>query len=246
MEMTGEQLIPAPREAVWQALNDPEVLKASIPGCETLTKTSDTSFEAKVKAKVGPVSASFTGAVTLSNIDPPKGYTISGEGKGGVAGFAKGGADVRLEEAEGNQTRLFYDVKAQVGGKLAQIGSRLIEGTAKKLAGEFFENFAQHVVAQQAAPAATAAAAHDHGAHEHHDHDGHGHGHGHDHHDHDGHGHDDHGHAAPPPGLTDAELNKDVGRGVSVGVWVTGLIVVVLVLLAIYGLGGESAPPAAH
>ena len=229
MEMTGEQLIPAPRETVWQALNDPEVLKASIPGCETLTKTSDSSFEAKVKAKVGPVSASFTGAVTLSNIDPPKGYTISGEGKGGVAGFAKGGADVRLEEAEGGQTRLFYDVKAQVGGKLAQIGSRLIEGTAKKLAGEFFENFAQQVAGATAAAASDAHAGHDHG----HDHD-------HDH-DHD-HGHDDHGHAPPPPGLSDAELNRDVGRGVSVGVWVTGLIVVVLVLLAIFGLGGGSPP----
>jgi carbon monoxide dehydrogenase subunit G len=226
MEMTGEQLIPAPRETVWQALNDPEVLKASIPGCETLTKTSDSSFEAKVKAKVGPVSASFTGAVSLSNIDPPKGYTISGEGKGGVAGFAKGGADVRLEEAEGGQTRLFYNVKAQVGGKLAQIGSRLIEGTAKKLAGEFFENFAQQVAG--AAPAAVVAEADSH-AHA-------GHDHGHDH------GHDDHGHAAPPPGLTDAELNRDVGRGVSVGVWVTGLIVVVLVLLAIFGLGGDTPP----
>jgi len=233
MEMTGEQLIPAPREAVWQALNDPEVLKASIPGCETLTKTTDSSFEAKVKAKVGPVSASFTGAVTLSNVDPPNGYTISGEGKGGVAGFAKGGADVRLEPAEGGQTKLVYDVKAQVGGKLAQIGSRLIEGTAKKLAAEFFETFAQQVAAQSAPPAAPLAAppAHDRA-------------HGHDDHGHDGHGHDDHGHAAPPPGLSDAELNKDVGRGVSAGVWVTGLIVVVLVLLAIFGLGGDSTPPA--
>jgi uncharacterized protein len=232
MEMTGEQLIPAPRETVWQALNDPEVLKASIPGCESLAKTSDSSFEARVKAKVGPVSAAFTGAVTLSNIDPPKGYTISGEGKGGVAGFAKGGADVRLEEAEGGQTRLFYDVKAQVGGKLAQIGSRLIEGTAKKLAGEFFENFAQQVAGAAPAHAATGDHAQAHAGHDH------PHDHGHDH------GHDDHGHATPPPGLTDAELNRDVGRGVSAGVWVTGLIVVVLVLLAIFGLGGDSTPPA--
>ena len=214
MEMTGEQLIPAPREKVWQALNDPEVLQASIPGCESLTKTSDTSFEAKVRAKVGPVSAAFTGAVTLSNIDPPNSYTISGEGKGGVAGFAKGGADVRLEDAEGGQTRLRYDVKAQVGGKLAQIGSRLIEGTAKKLAGEFFETFAQQVAGPVPAHAG------------------------------DAHAHDDHGHAAPPPGLSDAELNRDVGRGVSVGVWVTALIVIVLVLLAIFGLGGDSTPPA--
>jgi hypothetical protein len=218
MEMTGEQLIPASRETVWQALNDPEVLRASIPGCESLTKTSDSSFEAKVKAKVGPVSASFTGAVTLSNIDPPNRYTISGEGKGGVAGFAKGGADVRLEEAEGGQTRLVYDVKAQVGGKLAQIGSRLIEGTAKKLAGEFFANFAEQVAGPGAAPAL--AGAEHHGAAP------------------------ADAHAAPPPGLSDAELGRDVGRGASVGIWVAGLIVVVLILLAIYGLGGGDAPPA--
>jgi hypothetical protein len=224
MEMTGEQLIPAPRETVWQALNDPEVLQASIPGCEHLTKTADNAFEAKVKAKVGPVSATFTGAVTLSNIDPPKSYTISGEGKGGVAGFAKGGADVRLEEAEGGQTRLLYDVKAQVGGKLAQIGSRLIEGTAKKLAGEFFANFAERVGGTGAHEAATAGGHDAHAAHAH-DHDA---------------GH----HAGPPPGLSDAELNRDVGRGASVGVWVAGLIVVVLILLAIYGLGGSGTPPA--
>jgi hypothetical protein len=224
MEMTGEQLIPAPRETVWQALNDPEVLQASIPGCESLNKTADNAFEAKVKAKVGPVSATFTGAVTLSNIDPPKSYTISGEGKGGVAGFAKGGADVRLEEAEGGQTRLLYDVKAQVGGKLAQIGSRLIEGTAKKLAGEFFANFAERVGGTGAHEAATAGGHDAHAAHAH-DHDA---------------GH----HAGPPPGLSDAELNRDVGRGASVGVWVAGLIVVVLILLAIYGLGGSGTPPA--
>ena len=250
MEMTGEQLIAAPREKVWEALNDPAVLQASIPGCETLTKTSETSFEAKVKAKVGPVTAAFTGAVTLSNIDPPNGYTIAGEGKGGVAGFAKGGADVRLEEVPPGHTRLIYDVKAQVGGKLAQIGSRLIEGTAKKLAGEFFDNFAQQVTNPlptvslgAAATPAPALAPHDraHGhdhAHDHGHDPAHGDGHAHDH------GHDDHGHAAPPPGLTDAELNKDVGRGASTGVWVTGLIVVVLVLLAIFGLGGDQAPPA--
>jgi carbon monoxide dehydrogenase subunit G len=227
MELTGEQLIPAPRETVWQALNDPEVLQASIPGCESLNRTADNAFEAKVKAKVGPVSASFTGAVTLSNIDPPKSYTISGEGKGGVAGFAKGGADVRLEEAEGGQTRLLYDVKAQVGGKLAQIGSRLIEGTAKKLAGEFFERFAQLVgnpaVAPEPAPGHAAA---DHTSSQAHaDHEQ---------------GH----HAGPPPGLSDAELNRDVGRGAKTGVWVAGLIVVVLILLAIFGLGGSDTPPA--
>jgi carbon monoxide dehydrogenase subunit G len=142
MEMSGEYRIPAPRETVWRALNDPAILKECIPGCQSLEKTSDTTMTAKVQAKVGPVKANFTGDVTLSNIDPPSGYTISGEGKGGVAGFAKGGADVTLEEA-GDDTILRYTAKAQVGGKLAQIGARLIDATAKQLADEFFSNFAQ-------------------------------------------------------------------------------------------------------
>jgi carbon monoxide dehydrogenase subunit G len=146
MEMSGEYRIPAPRETVWRALNDPAVLKDSIPGCQSLDKLSDTEMTAKVQAKVGPVKATFTGNVTLSNIDPPKGYTISGEGKGGVAGFAKGGADVALEE-EGDDTILRYTAKAQVGGKLAQIGARLIDATAKQLADEFFRNFANKVSA---------------------------------------------------------------------------------------------------
>jgi len=228
MEMTGSYRIAAPRETVWQALNDAEVLKACIPGCETLEKTSDTSFEAKVKAKVGPVSATFTGAVTLSDLKPPESYTISGEGKGGVAGFAKGGATVHLAP-EGDETILAYEVKAQVGGKLAQIGARLIDGTAKKMAEQFFGNFAAHV-GRPAAAETAGDDAHDHAGH---DHAGHDHA-GHDHAAHDDHGHD-HG---PPPGLTDAELNRDVGRGVKTGVWVAGLIVVVLILLAIFGLGG--------
>lgn len=227
MEMTGEYAIAAPRQRVWEALNDPETLKACIPGCETLTKTSDTSFEARVKAKVGPVSATFTGAVTLQDLNPPVSYTIAGEGKGGVAGFAKGGAKVHLEETSPDQTLLKYDVKAQVGGKLAQIGARLIDGTAKKLADEFFATFAATV--GRPAEVATAHAA-----------DGHVHGDDHGHGDHDAHG----DHHAPPPGLTDAELNRDVGRGVHWGVWVAGGIVAVLLLLAIFGLGGESAPPA--
>ncbi len=126
MRMSGEYRIEAPREAVWAALNDPEVLKQAIPGCEEIEKISDTELAAKVKIKVGPVSAKFSGAVTLSDLDPPKGYTISGEGKGGPAGFAKGGAKVRLEE-DGAATILYYDVEARVGGKLAQIGSRLID-----------------------------------------------------------------------------------------------------------------------
>ncbi|HZD25875.1 MAG TPA: carbon monoxide dehydrogenase subunit G, partial [Alphaproteobacteria bacterium] len=126
MEMQGEYRIPAPREQVWNALNDPEVLKASIPGCNTLDKVSDNAFTATVTAKVGPVKAKFNGEVTLSDINPPESYTISGEGKGGAAGFAKGGADVKLEEA-GSETILRYTVNASVGGKLAQIGSRLID-----------------------------------------------------------------------------------------------------------------------
>lgn len=150
MELTGDYHIPAPRETVWAALNNPEILKACIPGCEELNKTSDTEFVARVVAKIGPVKAGFNGKVTLSDLDPPAGYTISGEGQGGAAGFAKGGAKVRLEPAEGGAaTVLHYAADAQIGGKLAQIGSRLVEGTARKLADEFFAAFAA-----QAAPAA--------------------------------------------------------------------------------------------
>jgi carbon monoxide dehydrogenase subunit G len=144
MNLTGEHRIEASRQAVWAALNDPEILKQAIPGCESIEKTSDTEFNTTVKAKVGPVSARFAGVVRLSDLDPPNGYTISGEGKGGAAGFAKGGAKVRLEE-DGGATLLRYEVEAQVGGKLAQIGSRLVDGTARKLAGEFFDNFAAAV-----------------------------------------------------------------------------------------------------
>ena len=153
MEMSGQHWIEAPRQAVWDALNDPEVLKQAIPGCEEIEKTSDTAFSAKVKAKVGPVSAKFAGQVTLSDLDPPNGYTISGEGKGGAAGFAKGGAKVRLE-ADGAATVLHYEVQAQVGGKLAQIGSRLIDSTAKKMAEQFFGAFSEAVVAANADQAA--------------------------------------------------------------------------------------------
>jgi uncharacterized protein len=141
MEMHGERRIPAPRQLVWERLNDPETLKSCIPGCESVEKLSDTEFTAKVVAKVGPVRASFAGKVTLTDLDPPAGYTISGEGTGGVAGFAKGSAKVALEE-EGGETVLRYGVQAQVGGKLAQIGSRLIDGTARKMADEFFTRFA--------------------------------------------------------------------------------------------------------
>jgi carbon monoxide dehydrogenase subunit G len=154
MKMNGEEIIPAPREQVWAALNDPEVLKQCIPGCESITKTSDTTMEARVVAKVGPVKAAFNGLVNLTNIDPPKGYRISGEGKGGLAGFASGGADVKLEEVpEG--TKLIYDVDAQVGGKLAMLGSRLIDSTARSMATQFFEKFASVVGGKAPAPAAT-------------------------------------------------------------------------------------------
>jgi carbon monoxide dehydrogenase subunit G len=140
MEMAGEVIIPAPRERVWEGLNDTEILRQAIPGCEKIEKLSDTEMTATVVAKVGPVKASFQGKVTLSDIDEPNGYRISGEGKGGV-GFAKGGASVKLSDAEGG-TRLSYKVDAQVGGKLAQLGSRLIDGTAKSLANDFFTRFA--------------------------------------------------------------------------------------------------------
>jgi uncharacterized protein len=145
MEMTGEFRISAPRERVWQALNDPEVLKQAIPGCQTIEKVSDTEFAARVRAKVGPVSATFGGKVNLSDLDPPKAYTISGEGSGGVAGFAKGSAKVQLDDESGEATVLRYEVEAHVGGKLAQIGSRLIDATSRKMAQDFFGKFAEVV-----------------------------------------------------------------------------------------------------
>ncbi|MEH6728223.1 MAG: carbon monoxide dehydrogenase subunit G [Hyphomicrobiales bacterium] len=142
MDMSGEYRIPATREAVWAALNDPEVLKECIPGCESLEKSSDTEMTAVVTMKVGPVKAKFKGTVTLSDFDPPKSYKITGEGKGGAAGFAKGGADISLAE-DGQDTILTYTAKAQVGGKLAQLGSRMIDSTAKRIADEFFGNLAK-------------------------------------------------------------------------------------------------------
>ncbi len=155
MKMSGEEIIQAARATVWKALNDPQILKQCIPGCESIVKHSDTRMEARVVAKVGPVKAGFTGIVNLSDLDPPNSYRISGEGKGGLAGFASGGADVRLEDAEGG-TRLSYDVDAQVGGKLAMLGSRLIDSTARSMATQFFEKFASIVggMKVEAAPAA--------------------------------------------------------------------------------------------
>jgi carbon monoxide dehydrogenase subunit G len=140
--MSGECRIDAPRVTVWAALNDPATLKLAIPGCEEIEKLSDTEFAATVKLKIGPISASLSGSVRLSDLDPPKSYTISGEGKGGPVGFAKGGAKVLLEES-GGATVLSYEVNAQVGGKLAQIGSRLVDATVKMMADDFFSGLAE-------------------------------------------------------------------------------------------------------
>lgn len=141
----GTEHIAAPIDKVWQGLNDPTVLKACIPGCQSLEKKSDQEMAATVVLKIGPIKATFAGGVKLSNLDPPRSYTISGEGKGGVAGFAKGGADVTLAEDGPDATVLTYAAKADVGGKIAQLGSRLITSTSKKLAGEFFSSFAKTV-----------------------------------------------------------------------------------------------------
>jgi carbon monoxide dehydrogenase subunit G len=209
MDMSGEVRIAAPREAVWRALNDPEILRQCIPGCEEIEKLSDTEMTAKVTAKVGPVKARFGGKVTLSNLDPPNGYKISGEGQGGAAGFAKGGAAVRLTP-DGSGTMLHYEVNAAVGGKLAQIGSRLIDGTARKMADDFFTTFA-NLVAASATPATaptpgeagvTAAPAP----------------------------------AAATPIATPHPPAAPRRAGLAPWVWVAGLIVIVLILLAIFGL----------
>ena len=142
MEMKDSQRISAPREMVYAALNDPEILKECIPGCESLEMVSDTEMNATVVLRIGPVKARFEGTVELSDLVPPESYTITGEGKGGVAGFAKGGAKVHLVE-DGDETVLDYDVQADIGGKLAQLGSRLIDSTSKKLAGQFFKKFGE-------------------------------------------------------------------------------------------------------
>lgn len=147
MILSGERLIPADRTAVWQALNDPDVLKRCIPGCEEFDRVSDHEMAATVRIKLGPVKARFKGAVELSNIDAPNGYTISGKGSGGIAGFARGGATVALlQTREG--TRLTYEATAAVGGKLAQLGQRLIKSSSEKLATEFFDHFADHFEVQ--------------------------------------------------------------------------------------------------
>src|ERR1700712_4942631 len=164
MRMTGEQRIAAPRARVWAALNDPEVLRQGIPGCKSLTKEADDRLRATVEIKIGPIGAKFDGAVTLSDLNPPESYTITGQGQGGAVGSAKGGAKVRLADA-GNETVLSYDVEAEVGGRLAQLGGPIIDATAKQLAAKFFRQFAEVVagpevvsVAASSSASATAAA----------------------------------------------------------------------------------------
>jgi carbon monoxide dehydrogenase subunit G len=155
MDMNGERFIAASRDAVWAGLNDPEVLRQCIPGCESIEKVSDTELKAVAGVKLGPVSAKFQGKVTMSDLDPPNGYKISGEGQSGPAGFAKGGAEVRLADQDGG-TLLTYTVSAQVGGKIAQVGARLIDATAKSMAEQFFKKFAA-AVEPPAAPVVEAA-----------------------------------------------------------------------------------------
>ena len=150
MDITGQYRIAAPRDVVWAALNDPEVLKRCIPGCKELEQRSPTDLAAKVALKIGPISATFTGAVTLENLNPPAGYTIVGQGQGGPAGFAKGRAEVMLAEV-GAETDLTYTAKAEVGGKLATLGGRLIQATSKKLADEFFGNFVAELNGEETA-----------------------------------------------------------------------------------------------
>ena len=156
MEMTGEQLIPVPQAQVWRALNDPEVLKACIAGCETIERVSDTEYRVVMVAAVGPVKAKFNGKLLLSDLNPPNSYSLSFEGSGGAAGFGKGGAQVSLK-AEGAGTRLTYTAKASVGGKLAQVGSRLIDGVARKMADDFFTAFNEKLAGPAAKPAEAAA-----------------------------------------------------------------------------------------
>jgi carbon monoxide dehydrogenase subunit G len=158
MNLEGEYRIAAPPQRVWEGLNDPAVLQASLPGCKTLEQTGDAEFTATVTAKIGPVSATFKGKVGLSDLDPPQGYTLSGRGQGGPAGFAKGSAQMRLTP-DGDGTILRYRAEVEIGGKLASVGSRLIGGVANKLAGEFFENFGRAITVGVAVPEVQAAAA---------------------------------------------------------------------------------------
>jgi uncharacterized protein len=174
MEMSGEQLIDAPQQATWNALNDPDVLKACVPGCESIDPIGDNQYQVLMVARVGPVSAKFKGKLTLSDIQPPNAYAIAFEGQGGAAGFAKGSAKVRLS-TEGMTTKLAYDVKASVGGKLAQIGSRLVDAAAKKVADDFFRNFNERMSAAEPDPEQTIVSHHQKMDDKHGDDDDHGH-----------------------------------------------------------------------
>src|ERR1700722_2553844 len=156
MKLSAEQRIAAPRQRVWEGLNDPEILRASIPGCQSLDKVADDRFTATVEVKVGPIGARFKGAVSLTELDPPNGYTLLLEGSGGIAGSMKGSAKVRLSDASGG-TLISYDVEAQVGGRMAQLGGPIIDATAKQLAGKFFSRFGE--IVSGAKPAETAGAA---------------------------------------------------------------------------------------
>ena len=204
MEMTGEQRVPASQAETWKALNDPDVLKACVPGCESIDRVSDSEFAVQMTARVGPVSAKFKGKLTLSNVKPPQSYSIAFEGQGGVAGFAKGGADVALTADGADATRLAYRVKANVGGKLAQIGSRLVDAAAQKVANDFFTAFNERM-----------AAAHGGGDH--------GGGHGHDSH---AGAHEEH---HPEPIARDPDL-PDLDR-TSLAFFAAGALVVFLVSL---------------
>jgi hypothetical protein len=207
MDFTGRYTIPASPEAVWSALNDAEVLKACIPGCETLVKTSDTDFEGAARIKVGPVSATFRGKVSLADLDPPRRLILKGEGQGGVAGFAKGDAEVLLTPVDGG-TELAYNAKANVGGKLAQIGQRLIDGAAKQIADDFFKRFSAAVIPAVEPDPTVEAMAEAGGAV---------------------------GTAADA--RVPAQSSEPVAReGLAPQVWVVGLIAVVVILLVFFGL----------
>lgn len=156
MQMTGQERIAAPRQKVWEALNDPQVLRQAIPGCQSLSQDAPDKLSAVVEVKIGPIGARFNGAVTLSDIDPPNGYTITGEGQGGMAGSARGGAKVKLAD-DGDGTLLTYEVNAEVGGRLAQLGGPIIDATARQLAGKFFRKFGEIVGGAPAAEVTAAA-----------------------------------------------------------------------------------------
>ena len=214
MEMTGEQLIPASQQDTWKALNDPEVLKACVPGCESITLVNENEYQVQMTARVGPVSAKFRGRLSLFDIKPPTSYSLAFEGQGGPAGFAKGAAQVRLVP-EKDQTKLIYDVKASVGGKLAQIGSRLIDAAAKKVADDFFRNFNERMSAAEADPEQTVVSHHKKMDEKHADHD------------------DDHGHqAAPIPRDPDLPTVADSSL---VFLAAASLVVFVVALFALLG-----------